>query len=262
MPDSNSVQIPSGQDQRTHPVAGATFAWVFSVLAWTVIIAGLSLVFNACSSPAFATPVDETQLPADGVLSIERSGDVWSVRTEAAPSEVKVMDPFNSPICGTNYAALGPCSTVTVFTSSAPCVYVQVDGIPGRNSSDPYVCRGGTPSTTPPTPTTTPSTPTPTTTTPTTAVPFPSPSPSVTSSSTSTPKPLPLPADAGMATPERTSSFSSSAPASPAESAPALADTGTDVAPALVAFALIVLTLGAVAIWGRVTGAERFGSES
>jgi len=107
---------------------------------------GAALVLGAVGASAVAVsasaaPNRETVLPADGVTSIERAGDVWTVTTVAAPSEVKVMDPFNSPLCGINYPQLGACTTTTTFTAAADCVYLQVDGIPGHNSSDPYVCR-------------------------------------------------------------------------------------------------------------------------
>jgi hypothetical protein len=113
-------------------------------------ITAILLVAGSAATLAQADPNVETQLPADGVLSIERVGNLWTVTTDAVPTEVKVMSPFNSPICGVNYAdSLGLCTTMTSFTADAACVYIQVDGIPGHVHSDPYVCRTG--ATTPPT---------------------------------------------------------------------------------------------------------------
>lgn len=160
-----------------------------------------SMVFVAAQSPAEGTPNVETVLPADGVLSIERSGNEWTVMTESAPGEVKVMETDLGPVCGINYAdTLGLCTTTTTFTLDAPCVYVQVDGIVGHNSSDPFACRpGGTPSTSTPSPSETPtSTPTPTSS----ETPLPSSSPTPLPSA-STPPPA-----AGTDTPSATSPLS------------------------------------------------------
>lgn len=137
-------------------------------------IAALILIGASAATIAHADPNVETQLPADGVTSIERVGNIWTVTTEAVPSEVKVMSPFNSPICGVNYVdKLGLCTTQTSFTADANCVYVQVDGIPGHVHSDPYVCRTGpsTPPTTAPPTTEPPATEPPTTAPPTTTTP-------------------------------------------------------------------------------------------
>lgn len=125
------------------------------------IIALLAVSGGAVAmSAAQADPNVETVLPADGVTSIERVGDVWTVTMEAAPSEVKVMTPDLGPQCGTNYVdRLGLCQSTRTFTASGPCVYIQVDGIPGHVSSDPFVCRT-TPTATTPGETTWPTTPT------------------------------------------------------------------------------------------------------
>lgn len=203
--------------------------------SWAIFAVLLALIFAIASaaSSAAADPNVETILPADGVTSIERVGDVWTVTMVAAPSEVKVMTPDIGPVCGTNYAdTLGLCaSTTATFTASGACVYVQVDGIPGEVSSDPYVCR-----------TTPTATPIPEETSWPTAPPEPE--------STSTPQPTPNPVPTSAATPAGVTPSPSSIGNAPAEAGLAapglrtLANTGTaPVAPALIAFALCALGL-------------------
>lgn len=124
-------------------------------------VLAVALLAAAILTPAAAASADpnvETALPANGVQSIDRDGDVWTIATAAPAWEIKVMSPRNEVLCGTNYG--NPCATSVSFTAAAECVYLQVDGVPGWNSSDPYVC-----SSNPVTPTPT-STPTPEPTTP------------------------------------------------------------------------------------------------
>jgi hypothetical protein len=147
-----------------------------AALVGVIVVAG----FGAAVSDARADPNTETELPADGVLSITRTGDVWSVTTDGIPTEVKIMSPVNQPICGVNYPI--PCTNVTTFTVAADCTYWQIDGMPGFNSSDPYICLGGTPSTAEPTPSSTPSA---------TLTPTSTPEPSSEPNPTSTPSPSP-----------------------------------------------------------------------
>jgi hypothetical protein len=200
------------------------------VLIWSLIVALVALVIalSAAASSASADPNVETVLPAHGVTSIERVGDTWTVATIAAPSEIKTMTPNIGPVCGVNYAdSLGLCSTTTTFTASTGCVYIQVDGIPGEDSSDPYVCRT--------TPTTSPNpeeTPWPSTT----------PTPTPVSAPEPTSKPVPTsvatPADV---TPSPSSTAAEPEPVAPvATSLPTLANTGTSVPliPGLIGFAL------------------------
>lgn len=114
-----------------------------------IMAAVVSVAVLVAWSPSAADPNTETTLPADGVLSIEREDTTWTVTTDGVPSELKVMSPFNRVVCGVNSANLNSdspdwrplCTTVTTFTAPAGCVYIQVDGLPGYNSSDPYVCR-------------------------------------------------------------------------------------------------------------------------
>lgn len=218
-----------------------------TLVSWTIFALLLALIFvlAGAASSAAADPNVETILPADGVTSIERVGDEWTVTMIAPPSEVKIMTPNLGPVCGTNYAdTLGLCATTTAtFTASAPCVYVQVDGIPGENSSDPYVCRT--------TPTTTPD---PEETSWPTAPPEPE--------STSTPQPTSNPVPTSVATPADVTpspSSTANAPQQPslAVSAPrTLADTGSTspVPVALVAF--LVILVGVVV--GSRAGARMF----
>lgn len=237
------------------------FLFMAAIVGVILVAGGVAAVSDARAEPA------QTVLPADGVLSITRTGDVWSVTTDGIPSEVKIMSPVNQPICGVNYPT--PCTNVTTFTVAADCTLWQIDGLPGWNSSDPYICLGGTPST--PTTTTSPTpsesaSPTPVATEPATPLPTPtattdpSPSPTPTSSPTSTPEPssnpsppspLPTPrsslpaTDASTGSPTLTGSTGS-------ESAPArLADTGIDAAPIFVVAALVILA-GLIARLGAV----------
>lgn len=212
-------------------------------------IVGVILVAGgvAAVSDARAEPNVQTVLPADGVLSITRSGDVWSVTTDGIPSEVKIMSPVNQPICGVNYPT--PCTTVTTFTVAAECTLWQIDGLPGFNSSDPFICLGGTPSSTPVA--TEPATPSPTPT----ATTDPSPLPTPTDSPTSTPEPSPSsPPSPSTDTPSSGSSLPTS-PTPSAHPAPArLADTGRPVTVwdlAAVMFATLTIGLGALVLVRR-----------
>ena len=223
------------------------------------------LAFAAVS--AHAEPNEQTQLPAGGVASIERTDDAWTVTTTGPASEIKYMGPGPQQIiCGTNYG--DPCTTTETFTAAGDCVYLQLDGIPGENSPDPYICRGGTPSTpistpepatTPvssPEPTVTPTT-KPETTTPATHVPSPSPTP--TGSPTSTPEPSSNPLPSQSITPSSASTGpqirTGTLPADSAriDSAPGrLADTGFDARPLLLIVALFtVIAIAGTAFLNR-----------
>lgn len=213
------------------------------------LLAAAVLVLVGAVGPVFAAPNDETQLPADGVTSIERSGDTWTVTTTSPASEIKYMEPGPQQIiCGTNYGM--PCTTVETFTASGSCVYLQLDGIAYGNSSDPYVCRGGTPSTPTPTPSETPtSTPSPTSTQTPTSIP--TPSPTATAPVVTTPASSPI-VSASMADTVRTPSTTAEATPAPAQ----LAATGqnTDLLPALIWIGPILLALGIFSL----QGARRF----
>lgn len=104
----------------------------------TAALAGALVLGSA--APAFADPNTETALPADGVVSVERSGDLWTATFDVAPWEFKVISNPQQIVCGSNYG--NPCGLIETFTWKSDCVYTQVDWSNGaHNSSDPYVCR-------------------------------------------------------------------------------------------------------------------------
>ncbi len=115
-----------------------------------VVLAYLIAAFVLVANPAKADPNIETQLPANGVLAIERV-DATHVRLVFAgvPTEVKYLTSGwsgRAEQCGVNAHAnygipLCEVSIVLEILGLADCQYWQVDGIPGENSSDPYVCR-------------------------------------------------------------------------------------------------------------------------
>lgn len=128
-------------------------------LVITLSLAGALVLGSA--APAFADPNTESVIPADGVVSIERSGDLWTATFDAPPWEFKVISNPQQIVCGSNYG--NPCELIETFTWKSDCVYTQVDWSNGaHNSSDPYVCRPvvvNPPTSTPtatPTPTVTP----------------------------------------------------------------------------------------------------------
>lgn len=214
-----------------------------------VIVASAILAAVAAPGPVAATgcgPNIETELPANGVTSIVKSGEnSWIMATDGIPMEVKVLCPSSEHRVVCSYSASllpsdsaeyrAPCGAVTVFGAAAACVYVQVDGLPGYNSSDPYVCHGNEP-----TQITIPASPTE------------SPSPSSTPSSpTSTPSATSTPESTPSSTPTVTASAPSpSASASPSPTlAPSsgreLALTGRDL-PALMIVVIGLSTVGCV----------------
>lgn len=111
-----------------------------------VLLAG-ALCFSASSVQA--APNETTNLPANGVQSVTKDARTngWTVVTSSPAWEIKIMAPYNEVLCGTNYAI--PCNSTETFTSDGECVYLQIDGVEGHNSSDPYVC-ATPPVTTPP----------------------------------------------------------------------------------------------------------------
>ena len=155
----------------------------------------LTAVTFAINPAAFADPNIETQLPADGVQSIERLSErEWRLTFAGVPTEVKVMNVGATPPeqCGVNASVnhgVPLCATTITVTlpKAKDCPYWQVDGIPGFKSSDPFVGRTYAPPTSTPSPSPTPSS-TPSTT------PTPMPEPTTTSTSlASTPEPTPVP---------------------------------------------------------------------
>ena len=197
--------------------------------ASAAIVLGILLAVSPVLT-ASADPVVETQLPADGVTAIERVDSTHLRLTFAGvPTEVKIMTSGwsgRAEQCGVNAHAnygIPFCdlvTTVEVPASTPSCVYLQVDGIPGENSSDPFVCR------TVPTPTPTP-----------TASPDPQP--------TETASPSPVPTSSSPA--ECTDLTGTCQPDSAPVIGEALADTGSDAfhwalaAIALFLFAILAL---------------------
>lgn len=227
-------------------------------------IVGVILVAGgvAAASEVRADPNVQTQLPSNGVLSIDRIGDVWSVTTDGIPSEVKIMSPRNEVLCGVNYGI--PCTTVTTFTSAGECVYLQLDGIPGFNSSDPFLCIGGTPSSTPVATEPASPSPTPTATTDPSPLPTPTDSPTSTPEPSSSPNSTPIPSlsttpnpsspltDASTGSPTHTTSSSDVAQVSPAPAR--LADTGRPLTFwdfTAVMFATTLIGVGTIALVRR-----------
>lgn len=180
----------------------------------TMILAGLValgavLVMTAptaASATEWTPPPAEQEpaLPAQGVEALTWDGTHWTIRVEAGSSEIKVIEPAQEILCGTNYGK--PCGTTYVLSSTARCVMVQVDWMHGpHNSTDPWRCKpishpepttSPSPSSSPesspsPSPSTssTPSEPQPSASATPTSTPTPtsSPSPSVGTSSPSTP---------------------------------------------------------------------------
>lgn len=110
-------------------------------VAGAVLTGVIATVFWAYSADAsHADPSVETVLPYEGVVSIGRAGDQWTVVFDAPPWELKVISDPQQIVCGANYG--NPCETTETFTWASDCVYTQVDWNGGLyNSSDPYVCR-------------------------------------------------------------------------------------------------------------------------
>lgn len=245
---------------QTERRAAPALVGILALILVTIVIAIICAL--AKPAPAAASPKEDTALPAQGVLSIERMGSTWTVNFDSAPWELKVMEPRIEPaICGTNYGR--PCGLVETFILDSDCVYVQVDWPVGspHQSTDPKVCRPGvtlpseSPSPTPtgaspsPSPSSPPSetpsapSPTPTSTSPSESPSPSNPAPTPTSSptttppvSTASPTPSPMPTAGGF-TPGGGSTTTPPAPTSPSadslfrqqpSATGSLAETGSD----------------------------------
>lgn len=104
----------------------------YLVLAFTVL-------FTIVPNSAYADPNQESSLPQDGVQSITRSGDTWTITFDGTPWESKVISNPQKILCGSNYGK--SCRSTETFTWAKPCVYIQTDWQGSHNSSDVYVCR-------------------------------------------------------------------------------------------------------------------------
>jgi len=191
-------------------------AWIATGVA--IGIAGIVAAAVVATEPAIGDPSQQTQLPADGVLSIEQvAPGSWVATFASAPSEFKVISSPQLVVCGVNRPT--PCSSSVAFTwAHGDCLYTQSDGIAGFNSSDPYVCRPLTPPTSSPSPSPT-QTGTPTwTASPTpTATPSSTPTdtPTVTATPTATSAPTPSSVPTTSSGPTETSTPTPSATTTP-----------------------------------------------
>lgn len=183
--------------------------------------------------PSYAADQD-TPLPADGVVSLERGADGWTITLASADaSEVKLITPGQVIACseheGQPKNGHPLCDRITyTFAVNADCVMVQVDWTGNvHNSTDPRRCM------TLPTPT-----------------PEPTPEPSVTPTPQPTPtEPVatPTPSPTATATPPTVSPSAAPSPAASGSSVALLAATGLDDRPtrAVALLGFIVVVCGA-----------------
>ena len=212
----------------------------------TLVVAGFLVLSAASAAQAWNPPPPEQQipLPNQGVQSLTWDGAAWIIAVDEGAWEIKVIEPSQEILCGSNYGK--PCGTSYRLTTTADCIMVQVDWQGGKhNSTDPWKCKPTLPSSTPtpsatptstPTPSATP-TPTPTSTptvspTPTpSSTPSPTPTPTSSPSATPTPTPTSTPSPTPSATPSATPTPSSTPSATPTPTSTPIASVTPSASP-------------------------------